>query len=314
MKIIKVVHANTDENISNEAASFIIHKYDVKTFLKRQQKHLEEYTKSIPFDIYQAVEQYIETKYRWWHIENLVTRLFNSDFFFNRARPLLLARTENFVEQTVDYLLKDIINQIEKFETVSLDQAKSKYSESRNLSIGTYTLHPRNSLRLARIESYHKNLALEKDDELIVLLGRMGAKSLRIITSDASEKSGSLQVEAEVIKFDAKVGGSLSSKLEKGKDLLVEFEGNTVDIDPDLLVKSLWFSDDSQLLSIFESRTFRENRIEKYILNNTYTETFDFNFDIAVKYLAVKTDLEAEYQSISKKERLFQVEFAKKQN
>ncbi|MFL6213841.1 MAG: hypothetical protein ACJ74J_08085 [Blastocatellia bacterium] len=64
-------------------------------------------------------------------------------------------------------------------------------------------------------------------------------------------------------------------------------------------------------LAMFESRRFNPNKIEQYILRNTYTETFDFDFDLAVRYLAVKADLKAEYTSISRKERLFHVEFSK---
>ncbi|MEL6930939.1 MAG: hypothetical protein AAFO95_20285, partial [Cyanobacteria bacterium J06600_6] len=74
---------------------------------------------------------------------------------------------------------------------------------------------------------------------------------------------------------------------------------------------SLWFSDDSRLLSIFESRKFNQNRIEKYTLTNTYTQTFDFDFELAARYIIANADLKIQYQSVSQKERSFQVEFGK---
>lgn len=303
MKIIKVVHANTEEDLSNEGTSFVIHDYDIEAFLQRQKEHHEAYPKRIlTFLISSAISSAVP----------LISLLQFVSGTVNTSQ--LVVFTKEFARETVKYLLKDIVDQIEKIEVISLDQARTKYPKTRNLSIGTYTLHPRDSQRLTRLDYYHKNLALEKDDELIVLLGRMGAKSLKIIESDISEGLSSTQSEVDVVKVDAKVGVNLSNKVGKGKELLVEFEGNVVDIDRNLLDQSLWFSDDSKLLSIFESRRFDRNRIEQYTLSSTYTETFDFNFDLAVKYLVVKTDLKAEYKSISKKERLFQIEFGKKQN
>jgi len=210
--------------------------------------------------------------------------------------------------------LQDIQDQVQKVEYLSLEIARDKYPNTRNLSIGTYTLHPRDKCRLTRIEDYHKNLALEKDDELIVLLGRMGDQSVKIIESDIQEQLFSASVNmdlASVNENTVKSNLSISNYFEKNKDLFVRFEGNIVDISPDLLKNSLWFSDDSKLNSIFESRRFNPNKIEEYILKNTYTETYDFNFDLAAKYLVVQVDLKAEYQKISKKERFFHIEFGK---
>lgn len=107
------------------------------------------------------------------------------------------------------------------------------------------------------------------------------------------------------------VNTDIAKEVANNKDLLVEFEGNIVDIQPDLLDNSLWFSDDSRLLSIFESRRFSPNKIESYTLKNTYTETFDFDFELAAKYLVIDADLKAQYKSVSKRERLFEVRFSK---
>ena len=224
-------------------------------------------------------------------------------------------RQEEFAKlamrKTIADILQDITSQMERVEIISLEAARDKYPRTRNLSIGTYTLHPRDSLRLTRLEHYHKNLALEKDDELIVLLGRMGAKSLRIMEIDTEQQSGSIKMGVDTVSVDVRGDTNLSSKFEKNKDLLVTFEGNVVDIDSNLLENSLWFSDDSKLLSIFESRRFNPNKIEEYTLRNTYTETFDFDFNMAVKYLVIQADLKVEYQAISKKERFFHIEFGK---
>lgn len=215
------------------------------------------------------------------------------------------------MRKTIKDILQDITSQMESVEIISLEAARDKYPRTRNLSIGTYTQHPRDSLRLTRLEHYHKNLALEKDDELIVLIGRMGAKSLRIMEIDTAQQSGFIKTEVDTVLADAKGGANLSSKVEKNKDLVVTFEGNVIDIDSNLLDNFLWFSDDSKLLSIFESRRFNLNKIQEYTLINTYTETFDFDFVLAGRYLTSQADLNGEYQAISKKERFFHIEFGK---
>ena len=323
MKIIKIAHANTNIEIKSEKDSFSIKSYNIESFLLRQEGVIIEQTRKQFEKLLEDMKPKPKTNPR---VTELVINFLNplnsissaaieltnniSDFIINEE-----ARQETFAKlamrKTIKDIFQDITSQMESVEIISLEAARDKYPRTRNLSIGTYTLHPRDSLRLTRLEHYHKNLALEKDDELIVLLGRIGAKSLRIMEIDTDQQSGSTQMGIDTVSVDVKGGANLSSKIEKNKDLLVTFEGNVVDIDSDLLEKSLWFSDDSKLLSIFESRRFNPNKIEEYTLRNTYTETFDFNFSLAAKYLVIQSDLQVEYQKISKKERYFNIEFGK---
>lgn len=274
MIIIKVVHSNSDHGTQRKP--FAIEDFDIRDFVHKR----------IP-------------------IEKSLAELGNKDF---------LTRLTEVMERTASKLLDDIRCQIEdeNVEILSLEVARQRYPTTHNLSIGTYTLHPYDSKKLTRLEHYHANLAFEKDDELIILLGRMGAKTLRITDSDSLKKSGSGNVGVNgVLVVDAGLGVGLSKKMETGKDLLVTFEGNTVEIDPTLLKRSLWFANDSRLNAIFESRRFSQNKIESYTLRNTYTDTFDFNFALASRYLTVNVALRTEYHSLSKKERFFHVEFGK---
>jgi len=282
------------EEIEFEKQLFLIQHYDLENFLERTEPQI----------------------IKWKLISNILIEQFTKQqnqklwMVIPFAGPLA-ATLKNIIRDTAHHLFQDITNQLENVEILSFEMAKKTYPETHNFSIGTYTLHPYDSKRLTRLEHYHKNLALEKDDELVILLGKMGAKTLRIVESDSKQKSGTGSVGVETIPVDAQESLELSQKTEKDKELLVTFEGNVVDIEPDLLRNSLWFANDSKLNAIFESRRFHSNRIEQYTLKNTYTETFDFNFDLAAKYLTVKVDLKAEYETISKKERLFFVEFGK---
>ncbi len=322
MKIIKIAHANTNVEIKSEKESFSIKSYNIESFLLRQEGVILKETRKEFEKLLEDMKTKSKTNPR---VTELVINLLNPLNSFNYAIELTNnisdfiineeARQETFAKlamrKTIKDIFQNIISQMESVEIISLEAARNKYPRTRNLSIGTYTLHPRDSLRLTRLEHYHKNLALEKDDELIVLLGRMGAKSLRIMEIDNEQKSGSINTAVDTVLVDAKVGANLSTKFEKNKDLVVTFEGNVVDIDSNLLENSLWFSDDSKLLSIFESRRFNFNRIQEYTLRNTYTETFDFDFNLAARYLTSQADLNGEYQAISKKERFFHIEFGK---
>ncbi|MDZ8241912.1 MAG: hypothetical protein RMZ69_33045 [Nostoc sp. ChiQUE01a] len=313
MKIIKVVHGKPISDIEAEKKLFSIQNYNVENFLSQQEVVIIEETQKQFKKILEA-----QGKSNFNVTDWLVIPFMPSVQFVVAGIKHLTTEKERqeafaklVMRKTIADILTDIVSQVEKVEIISLETARNEYPRTRNLSIGTYTLHPRDSLRLARLEYYHKNLALEKDDELIVLLGRMGAKSLRIMEIDTEQQSGSINMKVDTVSVDVKGDTNLSNKFEKSKDLLVTFEGNVVDIDPKLLENSLWFSDDSKLLSIFESRRFNPNKIEEYTLRNTYTETFDFDFDLAAKYLVIQADLKVEYQAISKKERFFHIEFGK---
>ena len=158
------------------------------------------------------------------------------------------------------------------------------------------------------MENYHK-LAFEKDDELIVLLGRMGAKTVKIHETGSSGMSGKGSLNADNLLRGFDVNAKFSKEDEHSKELIVTFEGNVTDIPKNLLEQSLWFKDDSKVNSILESRRFLDNKVKKYSLKNTYTESFDFDFDLAAKFLIVKVDLKAKYESLKKKERNFLIEF-----
>ena len=325
MKIIKVVHANTTIDIETERESFSIKSYNVESFLLRQegviiaQIQTEQLLKTLEILVEESKPKpkprVTDSVINFLNPFSTITEAIDVGIKAYKHLTTEGERQEEFAKlamrKTIAGILQDITSQMEEIEIISLETARYKYPRTRNLSIGTYTLHPRDSLRLTRLEHYHKNLALEKDDELIVLLGRMGAKSLRIMEIDTNQQSASINTGVDTVSVDVRGDTNLSTKFEKNKNLLVTFEGNVVDIDSKLLENSLWFSDDSKLLSIFESRRFNPNKIEEYTLRNTYTETFDFEFDLAARYLVIQADLKVEYQAISKKERFFHIEFGK---
>ena len=320
MKIIKVVHSNNPSTLQVEKQALLLQSYDVDAFIsKKEAKIIAEAKKILSSDLS-----------RWKKAGDVASMARHGIYFpilcgsggflmspDKMAEAVATSTSKQCVElfrslaikQTANTLVEDLLSSLETVEVISLGEARQVYSKTQNLSVGTYTLHPRDSSCLTRIEHYHKNLALEKDNELVVLLGRMGAKTLKI--SEIQARRREQEVEGKLASLSTSINSDidLSKHLDKAKDLSAQFEGNKVDIDKDLLRDSLWFKDDSRLLSIFESRRFNSNRITEYTLRNTYTETFDFDFKLAAKHLIVNIDLKAEYQALSRVERLFHVEF-----
>ena len=296
MKIIKVTHNDIEIDIEKQYLS--VENFNVNEFLKKNRSKIKENKSFISF-LTKAIK-------RPKSFSEIIIPLKSEIVTVNKASEEYL---DEIIRASINLFLSHIKDQLDYIEGLSLETAKKKYPNTKNLSIGTFTLHPYDYKRLTRIEHYHQNLASEKDDELVVLLGRMGAKTLRIIESDGKQRSGSGNIDVEFASVEARSDLKMTKEMAKNKELVVTFEGNIVDIAPDLLAKSLWFANDSKLNAIFESRRFNLNRIEKYTLKNTYTETFDFDFNVASKYLTTSVDLKAEYNALSGKERLFYVEF-----
>ena len=327
MKIIKVIHESGFSDNRKSRKNFTINNYDskhiIKNFIEDEKwlKQLEIILTSVSASEIKFAEENNDN-ISWSEIilkamdklsqSNPISYIFYLGLIaiqydkFNNYKKEAIAKV---LQELVDSLVEDINESSKQVEIISLEQAKEKYLETRNLATGTYTLHPCNSQILTPLEDFHRKLAMEKDNELVALLAQMGAKSISIVEKNISESSGNTNVSANTVEVNSLINVDISRKIGKGKELFVELEGNTVNLDRELLKNSRWFSDDSQLNLIFESRRFDENKLKSYTLRNTYIETFDFDFDLAAKCLVIKADLKAQYQSISEKERLFKIEF-----
>lgn len=306
MKIIRVIHASTADELEVEKQVFAIQNYDLEEFLTKYESDIIKQAK-------QAEREFVSksTENVAFHLGRQILKTLPVASILTEEILINPKSFVRFSKIAILTALQDLQSKLEKVEVLPIEVAKEKYPKSHNLSTGTYTLHPRDSKRLTRLEYYHRHLAQEKDDELIILLGKMGAKSLKILESDTQDNSASARLGIDTIAVDMKGNLNFCQKLGKNKELIVTFEGNVTKIEPNLLENSLWFSDDGKLYSIFESRLFNSNKIEQYVLRTTYTETFDFDFSLAAKYLTLDADLKAEYKSLSKKERFFYVEFGK---
>jgi hypothetical protein len=65
-------------------------------------------------------------------------------------------------------------------KNLSFPEARLRFSQTENLTPGFWTIHPLNESILVALRGYFGNLALDKENECILLLGKMGAKSIHI--------------------------------------------------------------------------------------------------------------------------------------
>lgn len=226
-----------------------------------------------------------------------------------REKQDALSFAESVLKRAITKFRQDACCELDLLDIAG---ALSRYPNTSNLTVGTYTLHPCDSQRLTRLDHYHRNLALEKDDELIVILGKMGAVEITKTEHrhDGTSIGGSAAASVGVPSaagVSAQFNGSKTR--EKGSSMAATYEGRTVAVDPNLLKNSLWFRTDSRLNALLEARLFSDNRITSYTVTNTYSEGFDFDFKVAGRYLASKADLRAEYEHLSKTVRHFHVTF-----
>jgi hypothetical protein len=193
---------------------------------------------------------------------------------------------------------------------LKIDAAEREYPNTKDLAQGYYTNHPIDEKALIPIENYFSNIALSQDDECIVLLGKMGAKSVHIRNMDEGHIGDDFSSSADIMgKIHAGIGVSIRSSLKNTNDLYVEFEGNSMNFSPDILKESIWFRNNSNMNAILDARS-SNNQLTKYLLKTQLSSSFSFNFDIAAKVLSItEASLRNEYENVKKKIRIFDVAF-----
>lgn len=214
------------------------------------------------------------------------------------------------LKQTMFLIGKYYLEDLSKVININLNKVLHDYPNTKNVSLGYFTQHPIDTHSLVPLESFHNTLALEKDDELIILLGKMGASQVKIIENSNSDTQSKTELDINIEQIKAKIGANISSGLEGYKEMLVKYEGTKINnIDKNLLNNSIWFNNDSRLNAILEARLFKDNRLKSYSIKNTYKESFGFDFDVAISFIATEVDLKNEFSKISSKERIFDVTF-----
>jgi len=194
-------------------------------------------------------------------------------------------------------------------EVITVKEANKRFPHSKDLASGFFTDHPIDDLALTPIENYFTNIALNQDDERVVLLGKMGAKSVHITKIDESKDGTATDVKTGIKNVNTHVGLSIGSELQNFSDLMVKFEGRVSNISPDILKNSVWFQNNGQMNAILEGRR-SENKFTEYDITTRIEQTYNFDFSAAANVLRkFEADLKIEYEKATKQVRKFHVIF-----
>lgn len=295
MRIIKVKHDIDSRNKNENRISDVIDTFEVEPFLAEIEKMLAK------------VEDLNNLDYLHFGLPLYNTRTLTKIFMGSKLKQ----SSKKIAIYTAQALIDKLKYEKLKIDILSIEEAREKFPNSRNISLGSYTLHPMDRYRLTPLEYYHRNLALEKDDELIVILSKLGAKSLKIIDRTISSHKVSTEIEGglknKTVSLEA--GTEVSFNSDKLKELEVLYEGNYHEILESVISNSVWYANDSRINAIYENRKLNKNKIQKFYLRNTYSESFNFDFDLAAKVIKTGVDLKAEYDLLRNKERIFEVYF-----
>jgi len=196
-------------------------------------------------------------------------------------------------------------------ETLSLARAKSMFPETTvEIVEGVYAKHPNNSYAIVPLMNFHECLAMDKTMECIVLLGRMGAKSVRVsrragenLDIDVGTGGGAYGCRGEV---NAKLLKEFTSKME----LDVKFSGSVAgEVPSSLLQHSIWHRSDQTLSGILASRS-SGNRVKEFSATVEGRQDFSFDFKSAASVLNIaEGKLRTKVSKAENVQRVFHVVF-----
>jgi hypothetical protein len=166
-----------------------------------------------------------------------------------------------------------------------------------------------------KINNYFSNMALDKDGEFIVLVGRMGAKHINSISLDSKNtgfgfggggaNSGD---NSSVGSFSVGVNANFKGDLKKFKKYDVYFEDNTANFSDDLLIKSKWFKNDPDMNALFA--TLKERKITRWEYKSSLSESSNIDFSVEARKIGVEeANLKSAFEKRKGVYREFIVEF-----
>jgi hypothetical protein len=199
------------------------------------------------------------------------------------------------------------------YEVLSMREAQEEFPRTVDLTVGFYTIHPKDEQVLVPILNYFSSLALSQEDECYNLLRQMGATKVEISRYDESRKNNKSAADVSVIGFvdvDAKL--SIVNNLKTSNNLRIVFNSAAYTKPPaDLLEQSIWFRDSSLMNGILLSRLSEANRMRECDIETSLESDFNFDFHAATDVLNIaKGELETEYASVKNQTRHFHVAFA----
>ena len=195
-------------------------------------------------------------------------------------------------------------------DRLPLSYARKMFPETMKLVEGIYAKHPCNQYALVPVEYFHASLAMDKAIECVMLLGRMGAKSVHVLRTDGEKGDAGVGMGVSVKGVNAAVNAAIVNGMKSNMDMQVAFSGNSnVDISNELLKNSTWHKSDSRLNGILQAR-LSENKLKEYSITEEEQYDYNFNFKAAASVLKIaEAELKARFEKIKHTRRTFHVVF-----
>jgi hypothetical protein len=325
--------------IENDHKNFIIYE-KIKNLTKSKEKKYIFYLINILKKFMQDFHKNLKTKIHDFEDYLIILFLSESDYKLNST---LISERENYKKyipntNACDYLpstypdfsgsqkeyfclsyltlndfIKFIQEMIKNIQFITIHEAQKNYTilQKNNINPGEYILHPKDKSKLIPTTNYYTSITKTKNDELIDLLAQMGAKEIKI--SEKIQKNTSIDTDIKVKALFLSSNASLN--IEKDYYNFFEIKASFVVsphhiVDPHLIKKSIWFNDDSQIETIFKYRISNTVSIQNYSINIecNKTQKIEFSTNACIKLL-LNFDIDFDYNSINKRELIFDVKF-----
>ncbi len=204
----------------------------------------------------------------------------------------------------------DTFDKIDCCEVLDIATAGKFFPETLNLAEGVYAKHPCNPYALVPVANFFANLATTKDCECIVLLGRMGAKSVHVSRTEGEAINVGVGGKGYSMGYGAHADAELAKGMKAKRDLKVVFSGNSrVEPSPTLLENSIWHKDDAQLNAILSTRLSGNNTKEWHFTEEMQLD-YNFDFRAAASILGIaEAELRARFEKERQIQRTFHVLF-----
>lgn len=195
-------------------------------------------------------------------------------------------------------------------EILSMSDAKKIFPETMELDEGVYARHPCNKYALVPVMDFHAKLAMDKATECIVLLGRMGAKSVCVSRTKGEMSDVEGGAGASIYGYNAKINSALASAMKSKMELRVVFQGRpNADISLSLLENSIWHKSDARLNGILQT-ILSGNKPKEWSTVEEDQSDFNFDFKAAAGVLHIaEAELRAKFEKSRQTQREFHVTF-----
>ena len=195
-------------------------------------------------------------------------------------------------------------------EVLSLPEATKIFPETMSLGEGIYAQHPYNRYALFPLNDFHARLAMNKATECIVLLGKMGAKSVRVSRMKGDKGDIGVGGGTSCKGYRAKVNAELANAMKSSMDFNVVFSGNShIDIPPTLLENSIWHKSDAHLNGILATM-LSDNKPKEWSVVEEEQSDCGFNFKVAAGILGIaEAELKAKIEKVKQTQWKFHVVF-----